>query len=98
MALNFLDDVFSLHLALEAAQGILKGFAFLNTNFGHVDTPPDPPVWLKTGYALRPRNPTEKSVPGGNSYPHSAFSHLGRHGMYLLPDQSIPATLPKANV
>jgi len=33
MALNFLDDVFSLHLALEAAQGILKGFAFLNSNF-----------------------------------------------------------------
>jgi hypothetical protein len=33
MALNFLDDVFSLHLALEAAQRILKGFAFLNSNF-----------------------------------------------------------------
>ena len=32
VALNFLDDVFSLHLALKAAQGILKGFAFLNSN------------------------------------------------------------------
>ena len=33
VALNFLDDVFGLNLALEAAQGILKGFAFLNSNF-----------------------------------------------------------------
>jgi len=33
VALNFLDNVFSLHFALEAAQGILKGFAFLNSNF-----------------------------------------------------------------
>jgi len=33
MALDFLDDVFSLHLAFETAQGILKGFAFLNSNF-----------------------------------------------------------------
>src|SRR6202041_2139121 len=33
VALNFLDDVFSLNLALKAAQCILKGFAFLNSNF-----------------------------------------------------------------
>ncbi len=33
MALHFLDDVFSLHLALKTAQSILKGFAFLNSNF-----------------------------------------------------------------
>jgi len=32
MTLNFLDDVFGLHLALEAPQGILKGFAFLYSN------------------------------------------------------------------
>ena len=32
VTLNFLDDVFSLHLALEAPQGILKGFAFLYSN------------------------------------------------------------------
>ncbi len=32
MTFNFLDDVFGLHLTLEAAQGILKGFAFLNSN------------------------------------------------------------------
>ena len=29
---NFLDDVFGLHLALKAPQGILKGFAFLYSN------------------------------------------------------------------
>jgi hypothetical protein len=32
VALDFLDDVFGLHLALEAPQGILKGFAFLYSN------------------------------------------------------------------
>jgi hypothetical protein len=33
MTLHFLDDVLCLHLPLEAAQGILKRFTFLNTNF-----------------------------------------------------------------
>lgn len=33
--LNFLDDVFSLHFAFEAAQGIFKGFAFLYSNLCH---------------------------------------------------------------
>jgi hypothetical protein len=32
VALNFLDNVFGLHLALKAPQGILKGFAFLYSN------------------------------------------------------------------
>jgi hypothetical protein len=32
MTLDFLDNVFSLHFALEAPQGILKGFAFLYSN------------------------------------------------------------------
>jgi hypothetical protein len=32
VTLDFLDDVFSLHFTLEATQGILKGFAFLNSN------------------------------------------------------------------
>jgi len=32
VTLDFLDDVFGLHLALEAPQGILKGFAFLYSN------------------------------------------------------------------
>ena len=32
MALHFLDNVFGLHLTLEATQGILKGFAFLYSN------------------------------------------------------------------
>ena len=32
VALDFLDDVFRLHLALKAAQCVLKGFAFLYSN------------------------------------------------------------------
>lgn len=46
MALYFLDDVFRLHFALEPAQCILKGFAFLDTNFCQINTPPDLPMWL----------------------------------------------------
>ncbi len=33
--LDFLDDVFLLHLALEAAQGIFQGLTFLNADFRH---------------------------------------------------------------
>jgi len=32
VTLDFLDDVFRLHLALEASQRVLKGFAFLYSN------------------------------------------------------------------
>jgi hypothetical protein len=32
VTLDFLDDVFRLHLALEAPQGILEGFALLYSN------------------------------------------------------------------
>ena len=32
VTLDFLDNVFGLHLALKASQGILKGFAFLYSN------------------------------------------------------------------
>ena len=32
VALDFLDDVFRLHFALEAPQCVLKGFAFLYSN------------------------------------------------------------------
>jgi len=36
VALDFLDDVFRLHLPLKTAQGVLKGLAFLDTNFCQV--------------------------------------------------------------
>jgi hypothetical protein len=34
--LDFLNDVFLLHLALKAAQGILQRFTFLDDDFSHV--------------------------------------------------------------
>ncbi len=40
MTLDFLDNVFGLHLALKAPQGILKGFALLNSNLCQKNTPP----------------------------------------------------------
>jgi hypothetical protein len=41
VALNLLDDVFLLHLALEAAQSVLEGFTLLKSNFRQTYTPPD---------------------------------------------------------
>jgi len=43
VAFDFLDNVFGLHLALEAPQGILKGFAFLYSNLCQKNTPPNTP-------------------------------------------------------
>jgi hypothetical protein len=43
VTLDFLDNVFSLHLALEAAKGILKGFALLYSNLCQEKTPPNSP-------------------------------------------------------
>ena len=43
MTFYFLDDVFGLHLSLETAQSILKGFAFLNSNLCQENTPPNIP-------------------------------------------------------
>jgi hypothetical protein len=53
VALDFLDDVFSLHLALKAAQGILKGFAFLNSNLCQEKyTSKQSPNGMLSGYSL----------------------------------------------
>jgi hypothetical protein len=40
VTLDFLDNVFGLHLALKPPQGILKGFAFLYSNLCQKNTPP----------------------------------------------------------
>ena len=40
VTLDFLDNVFGLHLALKTPQGILKGFALLNSNLCQKNTPP----------------------------------------------------------
>ena len=37
--LDFLDDVFLLHLTLEAAKSILQRFAFLDNDFGQKNSP-----------------------------------------------------------
>jgi hypothetical protein len=40
--LDFLDDVFLLHLALKPPQGILQRFTFLDDDFSHVVFTPNP--------------------------------------------------------
>ena len=42
VALDFFDNVFLLHFALEAAQSIFEGLALLQSNFRQTDTPPNP--------------------------------------------------------
>jgi hypothetical protein len=42
VALDFLNNVFLLHLALEAAQSVLEGLTLLQSDFRQTDTPPNP--------------------------------------------------------
>ena len=45
MTLDFLDNVFLLHLALESPQSILEGFSLLKPYFCQTNTPPDSSRW-----------------------------------------------------
>ena len=47
VALNLLDNVFLLHLALETAQSVLEGLALLKPNFCQTYTPPNPSGWTE---------------------------------------------------
>jgi hypothetical protein len=47
VALDLLDNVFLLHLALKTAQSILKGFTLLKSHFRQTDTPPNPSGWTE---------------------------------------------------
>jgi len=47
VALDLLDNVFLLHLALEAAQSVLEGFPLLQPYFCQTDTPPNPSGWTE---------------------------------------------------
>ena len=45
VTLDLFDNVFGLNLALEAAQSILKGFAFLNSNLSQKNYTSRRPNW-----------------------------------------------------
>ena len=47
VALDLLDNVFLLHLALETAQRVLEGFTLLKPYFCQTDTPPNPSRWTE---------------------------------------------------
>ena len=47
VALDLLDNVFLLHLALETAQRVLEGFSLLKPYFCQTDTPPNPSGWTE---------------------------------------------------
>jgi len=51
VSLDLLDNVILLHLAFEAAQNILEGFALLKSDFCQIYTPPDSSRW--TEYLLQ---------------------------------------------
>ena len=47
VAFDLLDNVFLLHLALEAAQSVLEGFSLLKSYFCQTDTPPNSSGWTE---------------------------------------------------
>lgn len=55
MLLDFLDDVFLLHLTLETPQGILQGFTLLDDDFSHfINSPPIRFGLVSCGASRRP--------------------------------------------
>jgi hypothetical protein len=52
VTLDFLDDVFLLHLALETAERILERLAFLYADFCQIENTPKPADWLFTEYGI----------------------------------------------
>ena len=53
--LDFLDDVFLLHLALKSAQGIFQGFTLLDDDFSHfINSPPIRFGLVSCGASRRP--------------------------------------------
>ena len=78
MSFHFFDDVFLLHFALEAAQGVFQGLTLLQPNFRQTDTPPDPSG--RTGYLLqgigRKSRGSGKKVQSGRLWPESVVSTL----------------------
>ena len=47
VALDLLDDVFLLHLALETSQPVFEGFSLLNSDFRQLTTPPNSSRWTR---------------------------------------------------
>jgi len=47
VALDLLDNVFLLHLALEPPQRVFEGFPLLQSYFCQTDTPPNPSGWTE---------------------------------------------------
>ena len=47
VTLDLLDDVFLLHLALEATQRVFEGFALLESDFRQLTTPPNSSRWTR---------------------------------------------------
>jgi hypothetical protein len=47
VALYFFNNVFLLHLALEAAQSVFEGLTLLQSNFCQTNTPPNPSGWTE---------------------------------------------------
>ena len=47
VALDLLDNVFLLHLALETTKGVLERFTLLKPYFCQTDTPPNPSGWTE---------------------------------------------------
>jgi len=86
---HFLDDVFLLHLAFEAAQSVLEGFTLLNSDLRQTLHPPTRP--LRT-FVVIARFAMQSQVLSGNlvgKMPPPAMSRTG-NSMISQNNKSIP--------
>ena len=76
MLLDFLDDVFLLHLALETTQGVLQRFTFLDNDFGHSSFTPNPVRIGNLRRLIRVATPPRVIIARGIRKGHAGHSPL----------------------
>src|SRR5258708_36377256 len=89
MLLDFLDDVFLLHLALKTPQGIFQGFTLLNDAFSHFSNPPPIRFGLVSCGASRQPNCRQLcaaagTAPGTDYRMYCPFRGCTQKGRWLL--------------
>ncbi len=97
MLLDFLDDVFLLHLTLKTPQGVLQGFTLLDDDFSHcISSPPIRFGLVSCGTSRRPSScrlcPAEGTAPGTNYRMYCPLRGCTRKGRWhLLINSGLPS-------
>src|SRR5260370_1448146 len=97
MLLDFLDDVFLLHLTLKTPQGVLQGFTLLDDDFSHcISSPPIRFGLVSCGTSRQPSScrlcPAEVTAPGTNYRMYCPLRGCTRKGRWhLLINSGLPS-------